>query len=151
MTSRHRAETDPRRARTRILLVDDHAAVREGLAALLGRVPHFSVVGEAASAAAALVEARRCRPDVVLMDVRLPDASGVGACRAIRAERPETRVVMLTGYRDASAVVEAVNADAAGYLMKDIEPQRLIEAVELVAAGRSLFEPSPPRPSSIGS
>jgi DNA-binding NarL/FixJ family response regulator len=127
---------------TKILIVDDHAVLRMGLAALFGTVPHFAVVGEAATAAAALVEARRCRPDVVMMDVRLPDGSGVEACREIRAERPETRVIMFTSFADEDSVVEAVMADAAGYVLKGSEPQRLIEAIETVAAGGSLLDPS---------
>jgi two-component system response regulator DevR len=113
-----------------------------GLAALFGTVPHFAVVGEAATAGAALTEARRCRPDVVMMDVRLPDGSGVVACREIRSERPETRVIMFTSFADEDSVVEAVMADAAGYVLKGSEPQRLIEAVETVAAGGSLLDPS---------
>jgi len=127
---------------TKILIVDDHAVLRMGLAALFGTVPHFAVVGEAATAAAALVEARRCRPDVVMMDVRLPDGSGVEACREIRAERPETRVIMFTSFADEDSVIEAVMADAAGYVLKGSEPQRLIEAIETVAAGGSLLDPS---------
>jgi DNA-binding NarL/FixJ family response regulator len=129
-------------APTKILIVDDHAVLRMGLAALFGTVPNFAVVGEAATAAAALVEARRCRPDVVMMDVRLPDGSGVEACRAIREERPETRVIMFTSFADEDSVVEAVMADAAGYVLKGSEPQRLIEAIEAVAAGGSLLDPS---------
>lgn len=127
---------------TKILIVDDHAVVRMGLAALFGTVPHFAVVGEAATAATALVEARRCRPDVVLMDVRLPDGSGVEACRVIRGERPETRVIMFTSFADEGSVIDAVMADAAGYVLKGSEPQRLIEAVETVAAGGSLLDPT---------
>ena len=98
---------------TKILIVDDHAVLRMGLAALFGTVPHFAVVGEAATAAAALVEARRCRPDVVMMDVRLPDGSGVEACREIRAERPETRVIMFTSFADEDSVIEAVMEEVA--------------------------------------
>jgi two-component system, NarL family, response regulator DevR len=113
-----------------------------GLAALFGTVPHFAVVGEAATAEASLVEVRRCRPDVVMMDVRLPDGSGVEACREIRSERPETRVIMFTSFADEDSVVDAVMADAAGYVLKGSEPQRLIEAVEAVATGGSLLDPS---------
>ncbi len=126
---------------TTLLLVDDHAVVRLGLVALLKTVPQFAVVAEAATVAEALVQARRTKPDVVVMDVRLPDGSGVEACRAIRSERPETRVLMLTSFSDDEAVVASVLAGAAGYLLKNTEPDRLIEAIELVARGESLLDP----------
>ena len=122
-------------------MVDDHAVVRLGLTALFRTTPHFAVVGEAATAAEALVEARRTRPNVVLMDVRLPDGSGVEACRAIRSEHPDSRVLMLTSFADDEAVISAVMAGAAGYLLKNTEPERLIEAVETVARGESLVDP----------
>jgi two-component system, NarL family, response regulator DevR len=124
-----------------LLLVDDHAVVRLGLAALFSTVPGFVVAGQASTAAEAMVEARRTRPDVVIMDVRLPDGSGVEACRSIRAERPETRVIMLTSYAEDEAVVASVMAGAAGYLLKSTEPDRLIEAIRLVALGESLLDP----------
>jgi two-component system response regulator DevR len=127
--------------RVRLLLVDDHAVVRMGLAALFGTVPEFRVVGEAASAAEALVQARRHQPDVVLLDVRLPDGSGVGVCRQIRLELPATRVVMLTTYAEDDAVINSVLAGAGGYLLKQTEPERLIEAVWAVARGESLLDP----------
>jgi two-component system response regulator DevR len=130
--------SDPRIA---LLLVDDHAVVRLGLAALFATTPRFTVVGQASTAGEAMVEARRTHPDVVIMDVRLPDGSGVEVCRTIRAERPETRVVMLTSFADDEAVVASVLAGAAGYLLKSTEPERLIEAVELVARGESLLDP----------
>jgi len=126
---------------TRLLLVDDHAVVRLGLAALLSTAPGLSIVAEAGTVAEALVEARRTKPDVVVMDVRLPDGSGVEACRAIRSERSETRVLMLTSFADDEAVVSSVMAGAAGYLLKNTEPERLIEAIELVARGESLLDP----------
>lgn len=124
-----------------VLLVDDHAVVRLGLAALLATVPSLRVVGQASTAGEALVAARQTHPDVVVMDVRLPDGSGVEACRALRAERPETRVLMLTSYADEEVVVASVMAGAAGYLLKSTEPERLIEAIERVAAGESLLDP----------
>ena len=128
-------------SRVRLLLVDDHAVVRVGLAALLGTVAGFEVVGEAGTAAEAVEAARRCRPDVVLLDVRLPDGSGVEACREIRAALPETQVVMLTTYADEDALIASVMAGAAGYLLKESQPERLIEAVERAARGGSLLDP----------
>jgi two-component system response regulator DevR len=129
------------RAPIRLLLVDDHAVVRIGLASLFATVPAFSVVGEAASAAEAIEQARRCRPNVVVMDVRLPDASGIEACRELRAEQPEARVLMLTSYSDHEAVVGAVMAGAAGYVLKRSSPNHLIHAVNVVATGGSVLDP----------
>ncbi|MBI4495160.1 MAG: response regulator transcription factor, partial [Chloroflexi bacterium] len=127
--------------RVRLLLVDDHTVVRMGLRRLFETVPHFSVVGEAGNVAQAVAEAHRCQPDVVLMDVRLPDGSGVEACRKIRAERSQTRVVVLTSYADEEAAMASTLAGAAGYLLKESEPERLIEAVEVAARGGSLLAP----------
>ena len=129
-------------AQVKLLLVDDHRVVRLGLRTLFGTVPHFAVVGEAGSIAEAVVEARRCQPDVVLMDVRLPDGSGVEACREIRSERPRIRVLMLTSYADEDAAVASILAGAAGYLLKQTDPERLVEAVETVARGGSLLDPA---------
>jgi DNA-binding NarL/FixJ family response regulator len=100
------------------------------------------VVGEAGTVAEAITQARRCQPDVVILDVRLPDGSGVEACREIRSERPEARVIMLTSYADEDAVLASVMAGASGYVLKQVEPDRLIEAVEIVARGGSLLDPS---------
>jgi two-component system response regulator DevR len=123
------------------MLVDDHKVLRIGLASLFQTVPSVDVVAEAGSAEEAIAEARRTQPDVVLMDVRLPDADGVEACRAILAERPQTRVVMLTSYPDDDAVIASIMAGAAGYLLKQTDPERLIDGVEKVAAGASLLDP----------
>jgi two-component system, NarL family, response regulator DevR len=125
----------------RLMLVDDHKVLRIGLASLFHTVPSIEVVGEAGSADEAVVEARRCNPDVILMDVRLPDGDGVDACRAISSELPHTRIVMLTSYPDEDAVIASIMAGAAGYLLKQTDPERLIEAVERVAAGASLLDP----------
>jgi DNA-binding NarL/FixJ family response regulator len=126
----------------RILLVDDHEVVRQGLAALLARRPAFQVVAEAGTAAEALAAARRHRPDVVIMDVRLPDGTGIEACRDIRAELPETRVVMLTSYPDEEAVLAAIMAGASGYLLKQIRGRDLVEALESIGRGDSLLDPA---------
>lgn len=128
--------------RIRVLVVDDHQVVRLGLRALFATVGHFEVVGEAGSAAEAVEQARRTCPDMVVMDVRLPDGSGVEACREIRSARPETRVVMLTSYSDEEAVVASILAGASGYLLKDSQAERLIETVEVAARGDSLLDPA---------
>ncbi len=126
----------------RLLLVDNHQIVRIGLATLFRTVPHFLVVGEAGTVAEAVAQARQCAPDVVLMDVRLPDGSGIEACRQIRSERPEARVLMLTSYSDEEAVIASIMAGAAGYLLKDTDAEKLIEGIEAIARGSSLLDPA---------
>jgi DNA-binding NarL/FixJ family response regulator len=126
----------------KLLLVDDHKIVRFGLRTLFGTVAHFAVVGEAGTVAEALAEARRCQPDVVIMDVLLPDGSGVDACREVRAEWPCTRVLMLTSYSDEDAVIASIMAGAVGYVLKHTDPEQLVQAVEIVARGSSLLDPA---------
>jgi DNA-binding NarL/FixJ family response regulator len=126
----------------RLLVVDDHEVVRQGLVALLERRESFQVVAEAGTVAEALEQARRHRPDIVIMDVRLPDGSGIEACRGIRAELPETRVVMLTSYPDEEAVLSAIVAGASGYLLKQIRGRDLVSALETVGRGESLLDPA---------
>ncbi len=126
----------------RLLVVDDHEIVRQGLVALLDRRDGFQVVAEAGTAAEAVDQARRFEPDLVVMDVRLPDGSGIEACREIRAERPATRVVMLTSYPDEEAVLSAIVAGASGYLLKQIRARDLVAALETVARGESLLDPA---------
>jgi two-component system, NarL family, response regulator DevR len=126
----------------RILLVDDHEVVRAGVRLLLEHRPNMTIVGEAATAAAAIAEAARTAPDVVIMDVRLPDGSGVEACREIRSARPDTRVLMLTSFADEEAVDASVMAGASGYLLKQTRSAELIHAIEVVAAGESLLDPT---------
>jgi DNA-binding NarL/FixJ family response regulator len=125
-----------------LLIVDDHEVVRQGLASMLDRRPGFQVVAEAGTVAEAMDMARRFRPDLVVMDVRLPDGSGVEACRDIRAEFPETRVVMLTSYPDEEAVIAAIIAGASGYLLKQIRARDLVAALEAVGRGESLLDPA---------
>lgn len=125
----------------KLLLVDDHKVLRLGLKALFETVPSVCVVGEAGTVAEAIAEVRRCPPDVVLMDIRLADGSGVEALRKIRSLCPSARVLMLTSYSDEAAVVDSIAAGAVGYLLKQTDPERLIEAVELVARGGSLLDP----------
>ena len=125
-----------------LLVVDDHEVVRQGLVALLDRRTGFQVVAEAGTAAEALEQARRFQPDLVVMDVRLPDGSGIEACREIRSELPDTRVVMLTSYPDEDAVLAAIVAGASGYLLKQVRARDLVAALETVAAGGSLLDPA---------
>ncbi|MCI0890109.1 MAG: response regulator transcription factor, partial [Chloroflexi bacterium] len=126
----------------RVMIVDDHEVVREGLRSLLRRRQELAVVGEAGSMASAIEEARRTEPDVIIMDVRLPDGSGVEACREIRAERPDTKVIMLTSYADEEAVFASIMAGAVGYLLKQTSTKTLIEAIERVMQGESLLDPA---------
>ena len=125
-----------------LLIVDDHEVVRQGLAAMLGRRPGFHVVAEAGTVAEAVAAARKFRPDVVVMDVRLPDGSGIEACREIRAEMPDARVVMLTSYPDEDAVLSAIIAGASGYLLKQVRARDLVAALEAVGRGESLLDPA---------
>ncbi|HEY6957534.1 MAG TPA: response regulator transcription factor [Candidatus Limnocylindria bacterium] len=125
----------------RVMLVDDHEVVREGLRTLLGRDKNLLVVAEAGTTAEAIETAARAKPDVVVMDVRLPDGSGVEACRTIREARPETKVIMLTSYADDEALFASIVAGAAGYLLKQTRGQAVIDAITSVAQGRSLLDP----------
>jgi len=129
-------------SQTRVLIVDDHEVVREGLRALLRRRPELAVVGEADSVASAIAEASRCEPDVVVMDVRLPDGSGVEACREIRSKRPDVRVIMLTSYADDDAVLASIMAGATGYLLKQTQGKTLVDAIERATRGESLLDPA---------
>jgi len=126
---------------TRVLICDDHEVVREGLRGLIGRQDGMSVVGEAATVAEAIAAAARTKPDVVVMDVRLPDGSGIEACRAIREAHPETKMLMLTSYADDEALFAAIIAGASGYLLKQTRGQAVVDAITAVAAGRSLLDP----------
>jgi len=126
----------------RLLVVDDHEVVRQGLVSLLDRREGFQVVAEAGTVAEAVDQARRHQPDIVVMDVRLPDGSGIEACREIRAELPSTRIVMLTSYPDEEAVLSAIVAGASGYLLKQVRGTDLVDTVRRVAAGQSLLDPA---------
>jgi two-component system response regulator DevR len=125
----------------RVFLVDDHSVVRAGLRALLEPEADLTVVGEAGTAADALVRIPLASPDVVVLDVRLPDGSGIEVCRQVRSDRPETACVILTSYADDEALLAAVMAGAAGYLLKQIAGNDLVAAVRTVAAGGSLLDP----------
>ena len=125
-----------------IMLVDDHEVVRVGLRTLLDRRAGFAVVAEVGTVAEAVSAARETHPNVIVMDVRLPDGNGVEACREIRGELPETKVIMLTSYADDEAVYGSIMAGASGYLLKQTRGQNLAEAIERVARGESLLDPS---------
>jgi two-component system response regulator DevR len=135
------ADPDPARP-LRLLVVDDHEVVRQGLVSVLDRRPGFQVVAQAGSVAESIEQARIHHPDIVVMDVRLPDGSGVEACRAIRDEFPETRVIMLTSFPDDEAVLSAIVAGASGYLLKQIRARDLVAALEAVGRGESLLDPA---------
>jgi len=130
-----------RARRVGVLIVDDHEVVRLGLRSLLGREKAIEIVGEAATAEEAVAQAERLRPTVVVMDVRLPDRSGIEACREIRAAAPDTRVIMLTSYADDEAVFASILAGASGYLLKQAGGLDLVRAIERVADGQSLLDP----------
>lgn len=124
----------------RVLLVEDHPLFRLGLTSLIQSAPAMEVVGEGDSSTEAVQLVRRLTPDVVLMDVRLREGSGIEACREIRGQCPNTQVLMLSTYSDESVVVASVLAGAAGYLVKDTDAERLLEAVRVVARGGSLLD-----------
>ena len=125
-----------------VVVVDDHEVVRQGLAAMLDRRPGFQVVGEAGTVAEAIEVTSRFQPDLVVMDVRLPDGSGIEACREIRSNFPATRVMMLTSYPDEEAVLAAIVAGASGYLLKQVRARDLVAALEAVGRGESLLDPA---------
>ena len=125
----------------RVMIVDDHEVVREGLRTLLSRRAGMTVVAEAGSVAQAIELALAEKPNVIVMDVRLPDGSGVEACREIRSQMPETRMIMLTSYADDEAVIASILAGASAYLLKQTRGHHLADAVEAVARGESLLDP----------
>ena len=124
---------------TRVFLVDDHEIVRRGIADIIDAERDLEVVGEASTAQQALGRVSATLPDIVVLDVRLPDGSGVDVCRSILSAHPEMRCLMLTAYDDDQASYAAVLAGASGYVLKDIRGQKLVEGIRAVAAGRSLI------------
>jgi len=125
----------------RVLLADDHPVVRRGLAALLGTLEDFEVVGEAEDGEAAVRETQLTKPDVVLMDVRMPGLDGVEATRRIRKAVPETAVLVLTMYEDDATVFTAMQAGAQGYLLKGAEQDDIADAIRAVSRGQAIFGP----------
>jgi two-component system, NarL family, response regulator DevR len=125
-----------------LVVVDDHQVVRLGLQALLSVKPDFEVVGQAATADEAVQAVASLRPQVVLMDLRLPGRSGVEACREIKQRWPETHVIMLTSYTDDELVLEAISAGAEGYVLKRVKDDELIEGIRAVARGEAILDPA---------
>ncbi len=126
----------------RILLVDDHEVVRLGLRALLEHHPQFEVVGEASNSKEALDQVELTRPDIVLMDIRLPGASGIEACEEITSKYPDSRVVMLTSYAEDEMLFSAIRAGASGYILKQIAGADLIRSIEAVGRGEAPLDPA---------
>ena len=123
-------------------MLDDHEVVRRGIAELLNAVPAFEIVGEAGTAEQALPRVLASRPDVAILDARLPDGSGIDVCREIRSALPSTYCLILTSYDDEEAVLSAVLAGASGYVLKEVRTSGLVDAIEQAAQGRSLINPA---------
>jgi len=126
----------------RVMLADDHHVVRVGLRAMFSRFPQIEVAGEASSGAEAVLEAQRLKPEVVLLDVRMADGAAFDTCRKILAMGENIHVIFLTSFADDQTIFEAISAGADGYLLKDIAPEELINAITQVAQGRSILDPS---------
>jgi len=126
----------------RIFLLDDHEVVRRGIAELLSAVPGFEIVGEAGTVEQALARVMAAKPDVAVLDARLPDGSGIDVCREIRSALPDTYCLILTSYDDQDAVLSSVLAGASGYVLKEVRTSGLVDAIRQVALGRSLIDPS---------
>jgi DNA-binding NarL/FixJ family response regulator len=126
----------------RVLIADDHAVVREGLRAFLQLQEGLEVVGEAGDGREAVEQAARLEPDVILMDLVMPELDGVSAMRALRTRAPNARVIVLTSFLDDGRLLPALQAGAAGYLLKDVEPAELARAVRVAHAGEALLSPT---------
>jgi DNA-binding NarL/FixJ family response regulator len=126
----------------RVMLVDDHEVVRGGIRAMLQATDDIVVTAEAASVREAIDEAARARPDVIVMDVRLTDGSGIEATRQIRADRPESKVLMLTSFADDEALFASIMAGASGYVLKQVNAAELLRAIRAVGRGESLLDPA---------
>lgn len=128
----------------RVVLVDDSALVRQGIKSVLtaqNPTPPISVIGEAANVAEAIATAVELKPDVVLLDIRLPDGSGFDACKEILKRLPDTRILVLTSFTNDSFIYDAITSGAQGYLMKEIDPQGLVQAIHDIASGKSILSP----------
>ncbi len=126
----------------RLILVDDHEVVRIGLKSLLERHPQFDVVGEAGSAREAVEQVAALKPDIAIMDIRLPGTSGIEACEEIVTKFPGTKVIMLTSYAEDEMLFSAIRAGASGYILKQIGSDELVKALEAVSRGEALLDPA---------
>ncbi len=126
----------------RIFLLDDHEVVRRGVRDLLESEPDLEVVGEASTAAEAIARIPATQPDVAVLDVRLPDGTGVEVCREVRSQRPDLACLMLTSYADDEALFESIVAGASGYVLKEVRGGELIDSVRRVASGETLLDPA---------
>ncbi|MEV6719469.1 response regulator transcription factor [Streptomyces xanthochromogenes] len=129
-------------APVRVFLLDDHEVVRRGLHDLLDSQPGIEVVGEASTAEQALARGPALRPDVAVLDVRLPDGDGISVCRELRSRMPDLACLMLTSFDDEDALLDAIMAGAAGYVLKEIKGSDLVSAVRTVATGQSMLDPA---------
>jgi DNA-binding NarL/FixJ family response regulator len=136
------SQASPKQPPLRVLLVDDHEVVRSGVRALLQATEDIIVTAEAGSVREAVDEAERSRPDVVVMDVRLADGSGIEATREIMAKHPKTAVIMLTSFADDEALFASIMAGAAGYVLKQVKGGELVRAIRTVGRGESLLDPA---------
>jgi DNA-binding NarL/FixJ family response regulator len=136
------SDTDSAADRLRVFLLDDHEIVRRGVRDLLEDSGRIEVVGEAGSAAEALTRIPPTRPQVAVLDVRLPDGNGVEVCREIRSRHPEIQCLMLTSFNDDEALFQAIMAGASGFLLKQIKGPDIVDAIERVARGQSLLDPA---------
>ncbi|WP_460072817.1 response regulator [Streptomyces sp. YKOK-I1] len=126
----------------RVFLLDDHEVVRRGLADLLDAEPDICVVGDAGTVDHALARGPAVRPDVAVLDVRLPDGDGISVCRELRSRMPELACLMLTSFDDEDALLDAIMAGASGYVLKQIKGSDLVSAVRTVASGQSMLDPA---------
>ncbi|MFF7765065.1 response regulator [Streptomyces massasporeus] len=138
----HSEQGDSTGSPIRVFLLDDHEVVRRGVHDLLDDEPDITVVGEAATADQALVRVPALRPDVAVLDVRLPDGDGVTVCRELRSQMPDLACLMLTSFDDEEALLDSIMAGAAGYVLKQIQGSDLVSAVRTVARGQSLLDAS---------
>lgn len=134
--------TEPATRTIRLLLVDDHEVVRVGLKTVFSHYPQIEVAGEASNAAEAVSLAATLKPNVILLDVRLPDSYGPESCRKLRAVCPDVRILALTSFSDEDTVMQTLMAGANGYLLKEVNSAALIEAIERVASGQSVLDPA---------
>ena len=126
----------------RILIADDHPVVRKGLRAVLANVPALDIIGEAATGMEAVAAATALQPDVVLMDLQMPDGGGIAATRAIAAASPQVRILVVTLFDDDESVFTALRAGARGYVLKDAEEEELVRAIQAVGRGEAIFSPA---------